>query len=68
MVEESHGREIGQLVSLADAFRELGLTVHTGRAWVLQRKIAHCKIGRRVMIPRSEIERLKQAGFVPALG
>ena len=45
---------------------ELDISVHTVRAWIAQRRIAHVRLGRAIRIPASEIERLLEEGYVPA--
>ena len=47
------------------AAEELGVSVHTVRAWVAQRRIGHIRLGRAIRIPGSEIRRLLDTGFVP---
>jgi len=47
-----------QLVSVEDAAARLGLKPATMRLWSAQRKVASVKLGRRRLIPESEIVRL----------
>jgi excisionase family DNA binding protein len=58
--------EENDLLTLAEAARLLRLKISTLRAWRLQRKIAFCKIGGRVVIRRVDIERFISAGLIPA--
>ena len=51
---------------VAHAAEELGVSIHTIRAWIAQRRIAHVRLGRAIRVPRSEIARLLEVGFVPA--
>jgi excisionase family DNA binding protein len=52
-------RESQALVSAADfAWLTGGLSVRTVRAWAAAGRIASCKLGSRVMIPSSEVERI----------
>jgi len=37
-------------------------------SWVQSRKIESVKLGKRVLVPRSEVERLIEQGRRPALG
>jgi excisionase family DNA binding protein len=53
-------------VKVEKAARDLGVSVHTIRAWIAQRRIGHVRLGRSVRIPSSEIRRLLEEGFVPA--
>jgi excisionase family DNA binding protein len=48
---------------VADA---LGLSVHTIRAWIAGRKLAHVRLGRAVRVLPAEIERLLLSSAVPA--
>ena len=54
-------------VRVAKAAADLGLSIHTIRAWIAQRRIAHVRLGRSIRIPASEIKRLLEAGLTPAL-
>jgi excisionase family DNA binding protein len=45
----------------------LGLAPITVRQWAARRRIARVKLGRRTLIPVSEIDRLIEAGMIPAL-
>jgi excisionase family DNA binding protein len=58
---------VNELVSIEEAARRLGLRPITVRTWAGARKIARVKLGRRVLIPASEIERLIEASTIPAL-
>jgi excisionase family DNA binding protein len=51
---------------VAEAADELGLSVHTIRAWIAGRRIAHIRLGRAIRIPAGEVRRLIDAGTVPA--
>jgi len=48
------------------AAEELNLKPITVRAWIAQRRIGHVRLGRAVRIPAAEIQRLLEAGYVPA--
>jgi excisionase family DNA binding protein len=52
--------------TVAQAAEALGLSVHTIRSWVAQRRIGHVRLGRAVRIPQSEIQRVIERGTVPA--
>ena len=52
--------------TVREAAHELSLSIHTVRAWVAQRRIAHVRLGRAIRIPASEIRRVLQAGLRPA--
>lgn len=53
-------------ISVAKAAMDLGLSIHTIRSWIVQRRIAHVRLGRSIRIPASEIRRLLEAGLTPA--
>ena len=57
----------GNLVSITEAAARLGLKPITVRLWAAQRKIGVCKLGRRLLIPESEIARLIERNIIPAL-
>ena len=49
-----------------EAAEELGLSIHTIRAWIANRKIGYVRLGRAIRIPAAEIRRLLDANAVPA--
>jgi excisionase family DNA binding protein len=53
-------------LTVVEAAARLGLSSHTIRAWVAQRRIAHIRLGRAVRIPAGEIDRLLNENTVPA--
>jgi len=53
-------------LTVAQAANDLGLSVHTIRAWVGSRRIGYVRLGRSIRIPPAEIARLLEKGFVPA--
>ena len=56
------------LLSVPEAADFLRLKSATVRAWILQRRIAYLKIGRRVFLRRADLEALISASLVPAKG
>ena len=52
--------------TVAEAANELGLSVHTVRAWIASRRIGHIRLGRAIRIPAAELRRVIDAGTVPA--
>jgi len=52
--------------TVAEAADELGLSVHTIRAWIANRRIGHIRLGRAIRIPADELRRVIEAGTVPA--
>ena len=53
--------------TVAEAAGELGLSVHTIRAWVTARRLAHIRLGRAIRIPAAEIRRVIEQNTVPAI-
>jgi excisionase family DNA binding protein len=53
--------------TVREAAQELGLSVHTIRAWIARRKISSIRLGRAVRISPSEIARLLDQGTIPAI-
>lgn len=53
--------------TVCEAAAELGLSVHTIRAWAAARRIAHIRLGRAIRIPASEIRRVIEQNTVPAI-
>ncbi len=54
------------VLTVPEAAATLNLSVHTVRAWIATRRIAHVRLGRSIRVPVSEIGRLFESGFVPA--
>jgi excisionase family DNA binding protein len=54
-------------LTVLEAAARLGLSSHTIRAWIAQRRIAHIRLGRAVRVPPSEIDRLLSENTVPAV-
>ena len=52
--------------TVAEAADELGLSVHTIRTWIANRRIGHIRLGRAIRIPADELRRVIEAGTVPA--
>ena len=44
----------------------LGLSRHTVRAWITQRRLGHVRLGRSIRVPVSEVSRLLDDNFRPA--
>jgi excisionase family DNA binding protein len=53
--------------TVAEAATDLGLSVHTIRAWVAARRLAHIRLGRAIRIPAAEIRRVIERNTVPAI-
>src|SRR5580765_6484080 len=53
--------------TVAEAARELGRSVHTIRAWVSARRLAHIRLRRAIRTPAAEIRRVIERSTVPAI-
>ena len=53
--------------TVSEAADELGLSVHTVRAWIADRRLAHLRLGRAIRIPAAEIRRVIEKSTVPAV-
>ena len=53
--------------TVSEAAEELGLSVHTVRAWIANRKIGYLRLGRAIRIPAAEIRRVINESTVPAV-
>jgi excisionase family DNA binding protein len=56
-----------ELLSIEQAAAQLGLKPVTVRQWANARKIARVKLGRRVLVPAAEVQRLIDSNLIPAL-
>jgi excisionase family DNA binding protein len=54
----------GGLLSLPEAARRLGLSHHTMRAWVRQRRVPFVRLGRRVLLDPRDVQRFIDANRV----
>ena len=52
--------------TVREAALELSVSQATIRSWIGQRRLGHLKLGRAVRIPAAEIQRMLEAGYVPA--
>jgi len=55
-----------ELLTIAEAAAALRLKPSTIRAWILDRRIPFCKIGRLVRIRRADVEGLIAASVIPS--
>lgn len=53
--------------TVSEAADELGLSVHTIRAWIASRRLGHLRLGRAIRIPAAEIRRVIEKSTVPAV-
>lgn len=54
------------LLTVVESAIVLRLKPSTMRAWILQRRIPHLKLGGRVLLRRSDLEELLRKSLVPA--
>ena len=66
--ERRSSPELERPRTVSEAAEELGLSVHTIRAWVAERRLAHLRLGRAIRIPAAEIRRVIEQATVPAVG
>lgn len=53
-----------QLRSLNEAAQDLNLSIFTMRSWVFQKKIPFVRLGRRILIRRSDLKNLIDSNLV----
>ena len=53
-------------VDVGEAAKRLGVSTYTVRAWIRQRRLAHYKLGSRVLLDSGDIERYIQSCRVMA--
>jgi excisionase family DNA binding protein len=56
-----------RLLNVTEVAARLGLTTATIRSWVYTRKIEYVKLGRSVRVSEDTIEKIIEAGTIPAL-
>ena len=67
MIQNATNGNEALLLSLRDAAIRLGLKEVTVRTWARRRKIASVRLGRRLLIPAAEIQRLIEDFTTPRL-
>lgn len=55
-----------RLLSIAVAAERLGVSHHTLRAWLRQRRLEHVRLGRRVLVSQEAVDRFIADNVVPA--
>ncbi len=53
-------------MTVDEAAAALGMSRHTVRAWIAQRRLGHVRLGRSIRVPASEVSRLLDDNFRPA--
>lgn len=54
-------------LKVVEAANALGVSVHTIRAWISQRRLSHVRLGRAIRVLPEEVERFLNNAAVPAL-
>jgi excisionase family DNA binding protein len=57
-----------KLLPVEGAAQTLGISIHTLRAWVSQKRITYVKLGRRVMFRFEDLEAYINSHLVPSRG
>jgi excisionase family DNA binding protein len=57
-----------RLLSIKDFAASIGISVWTVRGWAYRGRIASVKLGARMMIPTTELDRLIEENLRPAIG
>ena len=55
-------------LTIKEAADALGLSVHTVRAWIRQRRLTHVRLGRAIRVLPSAVEAMLRGGTVEAVG
>lgn len=56
-----------RLLTIREASERLGLRESTLRKWVLQKRIAYCKLGRSVRLPAGIVEKMIRESYREAI-
>lgn len=56
-----------KLISFEEAQQLTGIKIATWRSWAAQRRIASVRLGRRIKLRVSDLEKFVDAGTIPAL-
>lgn len=59
--------DLDRPLTVSEAANALGLSVHTVRAWIAHRKLAHVRLGRAIRVLPAAIEDLLRSCTVRAL-
>jgi excisionase family DNA binding protein len=54
-------------LTVRETAKALGLSVHTVRAWISQRRLNHVRLGRAIRVLPDEIQRALRNAAVPAI-
>jgi excisionase family DNA binding protein len=55
-----------ELLDLREGAKELHLSIHTLRSWIYQKRLPHVRLGRRVLLRKSDLEEFINKGVVEA--
>ena len=65
-MRKTTAKDSGRLVSVADAAERLGLSEPNLRKMLRDRRLAHVRLGRRLLVPESGLDALVRANLIPA--
>ena len=54
------------LLNLQEGAKELKISLHTMRAWIFQKRIPFVRLGRRVLLRRSDLEEFVNRNVIEA--
>ena len=54
------------MLTVAQAAQRLGIKEGTLRLWLVQRRLAYCRLGRAIRLEENEVSRLIREGTIPA--
>ena len=57
-----------KLLNVVEAAAMIGVSHYTLRAWLRQRRLAHLRLGRRILFDPADLARFIDASRVPARG
>jgi excisionase family DNA binding protein len=66
MGKSAETRFTPRLIGVAEFSRQLGISIWTARLWAYERKIASVKMGSRLQIPYTELDRIIEENLRPA--
>ena len=53
-----------ELLNLEQVAKETHSSIHTVRSWVYQHRIPFTRIGRKVLVPRNDLEKILKRNYV----
>jgi excisionase family DNA binding protein len=59
--------DVSKKLSVEETAKAIGVSPHTVRAWLRQRRIPYLKLGRRVLMDQADVQRFLDANRVEAV-